>query len=135
MLYLIWQANHPELTYRGGQENIVHLEADLHAAVDWADAQPRRWAFTLSNAGARYFEDIADLTQLCKIDWAAVQARNWRQCKEGKQAEFLVELNFPWHLVERIGVFSRVIYQQVCNAMPASGHRPRAEVLTEWYYG
>jgi len=30
MLYLIHQANHPELAYRGGQDPIVHLEADLH---------------------------------------------------------------------------------------------------------
>jgi len=29
MLYLIHQANHPELVYRGGQDHIVHLEADL----------------------------------------------------------------------------------------------------------
>src|SRR5207249_3526329 len=26
MLYLIYMANHPELSYRGGQEPIVHLE-------------------------------------------------------------------------------------------------------------
>src|ERR1044071_8723338 len=31
MLYVIYQANHPELTYRGGQEPIVHMEADLDA--------------------------------------------------------------------------------------------------------
>ena len=29
MLYVIYKANHPELAYRGGQEPIVHLEADL----------------------------------------------------------------------------------------------------------
>ncbi len=33
MLHLIYRANHPELTYRGGQGPIVHLEADLHQAV------------------------------------------------------------------------------------------------------
>ena len=53
MLYLLCQANHPELTYRGGQVPIVHLEIDLQAAVQWADANDRRWAFTLSNAGSR----------------------------------------------------------------------------------
>jgi hypothetical protein len=31
MLYLIHQANHPELSYRGGQDPIVRLEADLKA--------------------------------------------------------------------------------------------------------
>ncbi|OPY88469.1 MAG: hypothetical protein A4E72_01335 [Syntrophus sp. PtaU1.Bin208] len=36
MLYLIYQGNHPDLDYRGGQGPIVHLEADLHASVAWA---------------------------------------------------------------------------------------------------
>lgn len=31
MLYVIHCANHPELIYRGGQEPIVHLEADLYS--------------------------------------------------------------------------------------------------------
>jgi hypothetical protein len=34
MLYLIYQGNHPELGYRGGQGPILHLEADLHATVE-----------------------------------------------------------------------------------------------------
>jgi ssDNA thymidine ADP-ribosyltransferase, DarT len=33
MLFVVHRANHPELTYRGGQQPIVHLEADLHAVV------------------------------------------------------------------------------------------------------
>ncbi|WP_257388976.1 DUF4433 domain-containing protein [Tahibacter caeni] len=37
MLFLLYRANHPELTYHGGQEPIVHLEADLYDAVDWAN--------------------------------------------------------------------------------------------------
>ena len=61
MLYLIFRANHPNLTYKGGQGPIVHLEADLRAAVDWAEEKGRKWAFTLSNAGLRYFEDRCDL--------------------------------------------------------------------------
>lgn len=74
MLYLIWQANNPELRYRGGQQPIVHLEADLHETVNWANANGQRWAFTLSNAGARYFEDRCDLGQLDEINWDAVAA-------------------------------------------------------------
>ncbi|HEX8755157.1 MAG TPA: DUF4433 domain-containing protein [Steroidobacteraceae bacterium] len=134
MLYLICQGNHPELSYRGGQGPIVHFEADLHAVVEWADAQSRRWAFTLSNAGARYFEDRSSLGQLGEIDWNAVHARDWRQCKDGKQAEFLLELSFPWHLVERIGVLSPATYTSALNAQPANGHRPPVEIRPEWYY-
>ena len=56
----------------------------------------RRWAFTSSNAGSNYFEDYAALARLDKIDWDAVQAMDWAQRKDGKQAEFLLESSFPW---------------------------------------
>ena len=39
MLYLIYQANHSELTYRGGQGPIIHLQADLHRCTAWAQQQ------------------------------------------------------------------------------------------------
>lgn len=133
MLFLIHKQN-PELTYKGGQGPIVHLESDLHATIAWANSNGRKWAFTLSNAGARYFEDRADPAQLGEVNWDAVQARDWRGDKEGKQAEFLVENGFPWQLVERIGVHSRLVYPTVLNALPVQGHRPRVEVLPEWYY-
>lgn len=137
MLYLLHMGNHQELTYRGGQALIVHLQADLHATVAWAAQQHRRWAFTLSNAGAYYFEDRADLTQLDEINWEAVQNDRWGgigSIKEGKQAEFLVERDFPWHLVERIGVYSREMYQLVVSCLPVSGHRPLIEIKSDWYY-
>jgi len=134
MLYLIYQGNHQELAYRGGQGPILHFEADLRATVAWADAQPTRWVFTNSNAGSRYFEDYNDLARLDKIDWNAVHALKWVQCKEGKQAEFLLENRFPWHLIERIGVQSPIVYRQVVNALPKHGRRPTVEVRPEWYY-
>jgi len=133
MLYLIHMRN-AELDYKGGQGPIVHLEADLHDAVAWAHANGRRWAFTLSNAGSRYFEDRADLARLGEIDWDAVEARQWSGCKERKQAEFLVEESFPWHLIERIGVYSGAINAQVAHALPVGGHRPPVAVLPAWYY-
>lgn len=134
MLYLIHRRN-PELTYQNGQEPIIHLQADLRTVVEWANAQPARWAFTLSNAGSYFFEDRSDLAHLGEINWPAVQATDWRGgLKEGKQAEFLLEQQFPWHLVERIGVTNRPIYQQVVNALPARGHRPQVEIRPDWYY-
>ena len=131
MLYLIHRGNHPELDYRGGQAPILHFEADLHAMAAWAHVQQRRWAFTLSNAGSCFFEDRCDLARLDEIDWAAVQAWDWRSCKEGKQAEFLVEHTAPWHLIERIGVFNRTFYQHVVNALPHDGHRPAVEIRAD----
>ncbi|MFY8085154.1 MAG: type II toxin-antitoxin system toxin DNA ADP-ribosyl transferase DarT [Rubrivivax sp.] len=133
MLFLIHRQN-ADLAYKGGQGPIIHLEADLHATVAWANAQPRRWAFTLSNAGSCYFEDRADLARLGDVDWDAVAARNWSACREAKQAEFLLEHSFPWHLVERIGVLSQPIATQVAQSLPVGGHRPPVQILPAWYY-
>lgn len=136
MLFLLHCANHPELAYRGGQGPILHLEADLREAVAWAEAQGRRWAFSLSNAGAVYTEFRNRLDQLDEVDWAAVAAADFRdaQIKEGKQAEFLVQDFFPWHLVRRIGVIDAGVYGQVLHAVSGAAHRPAVEVRREWYF-
>jgi hypothetical protein len=134
MLFIIRQANHPELNYQGGQGAVVHLQADLLASVAWANQQQRRWAFTLSNAGSYYFEDRCDLNQLGQLDWMAIQTNQWKECKEGKQAEFLMENNFPWHLIEKIGVYSPQIYQQVTHLIQHVAHKPAVEIKPDWYY-
>jgi len=133
MLYLIHRRN-AELTYQGGQTQIVHLESDLYETVAWANANNRRWAFTLSNAGSYYFEDRADLANLHEIDWDAVQARIWNQCKEAKQSEFLFEESLPWGPVRRIGVSNNIVYGQVLNTLQQQEHKPTVEVKTDWYY-
>ncbi|HEX3684895.1 MAG TPA: DUF4433 domain-containing protein [Bryobacteraceae bacterium] len=140
MLFLIHCDNDPELTYHGGQQPIVHLEADFLKAVEWANGNRKRWAFTLSNAGARYFEDRCDLRQLNEIQWEAVGANLWSgrgipsSVKEGKQAEFLIEECFPWQLVERIGVYSSAIANRVDQALAGTFHRPVVETRRDWYY-
>ncbi|MDB5538773.1 MAG: hypothetical protein JWQ89_500 [Devosia sp.] len=139
MLFMIFKRN-PELQYTGGQEPIVHLEGDLHRAITWANAAPRRWAFTLSNAGSNYFEDRADAAHLDQINWAAVANNGWgyngvdRSVKEGKQAEFLMETAFPWHLVERITVHSQAIALRADAALNGVAHRPPIQVKRDWYY-
>lgn len=135
MLYLIHRRN-PELAYQGGQVPIVHLVADLNAAVAWAQANQRRWAFTLSNAGSKYFEDRADLAQLPEIKWSSVQTNQWAgsPTKEQKQAEFLIEERFPWHLVEEIGVINQMVGQQAVQAVAGAAHRPATQIKPAWYY-
>jgi hypothetical protein len=128
MLYLLHMANHPELKYQGGQEPIIHLEADLFEVVHWANEQNRRWAFTLSNAGSYFFEDRCDLNNLGELDWNAIGTNTWSQCKDSKQAEFLIERCFPWHLVRRIGVRNTLVVDRVVEALDGARHRP--DVLT-----
>lgn len=143
MLSVINYANHPDLTYRGGQGPIVHLEADLHAVVQWANAQPCRWAFSLSNAGAKYAQFRNSLNDLNHIDWDAVASTDFsntsytpsgNQVKEGKQAEFLLHDAFPWSLVQRIGVASQAIAVKVHAALGGAAHQPPVSVQPNWYY-
>lgn len=136
MLYVIHCANHPELAYRGGQQPIVHLEADLQEVVAWAEANGRHWAFSLSNAGAYYTQFRTGLDRLDEINWDALAATDFRPAdvKEGKQAEFLIERSFPWSLVERIGIHSQGIAPRAAAAMQGAAHRPVIEIKRNWYY-
>ena len=143
MLFVIHCANNPELAYRGGQVPIVHLEADLGAVVAWANQQHRRWAFSLSNAGAGYAQFRDSLNDLGDIDWDAIASNNFsngsytpsgNQVKEGKQAEFLLHDAFPWGLVQRIGVASQAIATKAKAALANAPHRPHVSVQPNWYF-
>ena len=79
-------------------------------------------------------KDVYDLAHLSDIDWVTVNATNWSGCKEGKQAEFLVEQQFPWELVRRIGVHSQTVHRQVLELLSATRHNLIVEVKPEWYY-
>ncbi len=107
MLYILHRGNHPDLNYREGQQPIVHLQADLLDTVRLANQHGVRWAFSNTNAGARY---------------------------DGKQAEFLVFESFPWPLVERIGVASQAVLQQVQEVLADVAHQPPASVEPGWYF-
>lgn len=135
MLFLIHRRN-AELAYQGGQAPIVHLVADLNAVVAWAQASGQRWAFTLSNAGSYYFEDRCNLAQIGEINWNAVRTNQWSgsPTKEQKQAEFLIEQQFPWHLIERIAVYNQASGQRAVQAIAGAPHRPDVQIRSDWYY-
>ncbi|AWL98624.1 type II toxin-antitoxin system toxin DNA ADP-ribosyl transferase DarT [Bradyrhizobium amphicarpaeae] len=136
MLSIIWYANHPNLTYRGGQEPIIHLEADLLSTVAWAEKNNRRWAFSLANARAAYTQFRTGADRFGDINWNAVATSNFKapDVKEAKQAEFLVEESFPWHLVDRIGVHSQEMATRASAATQSAAHKPPIEVKRGWYY-
>ena len=136
MLYVLNMGNLPGVTYQGGQQPIVHLEADLHAVVAWANAHGRLWAFSTSNAGARYTNFYADLAGLNQINWAAIGNNVFRDSavKEPKQSEFLIHESFPWDLVERIGVISQGRQADVNGVITVSQHRPPVDVKRDWYF-
>lgn len=136
MLFLIYRSNHPDLSYRGGQRPIVHLEADLNRVVQWAEANNRKWAFSKSNAGAYYTKFFNQPDHFGEIDWEAVTALDFRDpmIKEGKQAEFLLLNDFPWHLIERIGVMDQQMAEQVALLERQAAYQPTVSVQRGWYY-
>ena len=136
MLYILHQANHPDLQYRGGQQPIVHLQADLHATVQWAETNAVRWAFSTSNAGAYYASFYASLDRLSEVNWTAVAATDWRApaLRDGKQAEFLICDWFPWQLIEKIGVISQNVGNEVESLLAGAAHAPVVNVERGWYY-
>jgi hypothetical protein len=134
MLYMLYRMNHPDINYRNGQEPIIHLEASLIDAVNWANSQGVRWAFTSSNAGSYYFEDFSDLRNLDMIDWDVVNATQWQEHRDKKQAEFLIEKFFPWSLFSGIGVYSDIYCQRVNSELVNAQHKPVVAVKRCWYY-
>lgn len=136
MLFIIYCNNHPDMTYRGGQQPILHLQADMKTAMKWADEQGVRWAFSDRNAGSYYTDFYNSVDDLDKIDWNAVRENDFRDpmVKEGKQAELLVHDIFPWHLVEKIGVIDATMQHQVNTILQHANHKPVVNVERSWYY-
>ncbi len=136
MLFLIYRGNHPDLPFRDGQGEIVHLEADLNSVVGWATGANRPWAFSPSSAGASYTRFENSLARLDQLDWAAIANTDFRDSdvKEAKQAEFLVHEAFPWPLVTRIGVISTSVQNNVARTIQAASHKPTVAVMPNWYY-
>lgn len=73
MLYMM-SVNSCNMEYQGGQDNIIHLEADLMSSIAWANTNFRSWVFTSSNAGSRYFQDTNNISNLSRLNWNAINA-------------------------------------------------------------
>ena len=109
MLYMLHMGNHPDISYKGGQQPIVHLQADFHKVINWANSNSVSWAFSNGNAGSRLTNFYNHPSKLNEIDWDSVSSSDFRDAKikEGKQAEFLMFDVFPWTLIEKIGIINK----------------------------
>lgn len=74
------------------------------------------------------------MAQLDELDWESINTRYWQDCKEAKQAEFLLEQSFPWELVRRVRVSSQRFYTAVRAALAAGNHQPHLAMMPDWYY-
>jgi ssDNA thymidine ADP-ribosyltransferase, DarT len=136
MLYILRKGNHPEVSYRGGQQPIVHLQADFYQVIHWANANAVPWAFSSGNAGSYLTRFYNDPAQLSEINWDAVTATDFRDAKvkEGKQAEFLLFNVFPWTWVEKVGTIDNRIVSRVQTALAIADHQPAIAIEPSWYF-
>lgn len=42
--------------------------------------------------------------------------------------------NFPWPLVQRIGVRTSKVQEEVAKRLASAAHRPSVQVRLDWYY-
>ena len=133
MLYMFYKDDHPEITYHGGQEPIIHLVADIQQAVRWAEHNNKHYLFTSLNAGSNVFEEYTNLDDLNELKWEVITSNFWQGEREHKQAEFLMESHFPWNLIETIGVYSQQEANQV-NSILSGADRPQISIQRNWYY-
>ena len=134
MLYLIYKQNHPQLTYTGGQNEIIHLRLCMHCCIAWADKNNLRWVFTDSNAGSNHFREFNNLSDLKELDWQAIVAHKWKEIRHKKQAEFLIENKVCFKNVLEIGVKNETTRQQVVNMLGNSNYSPIVNIKSDWYY-
>lgn len=136
MLYVIHRADSGDLTYHGGQEPVIHLVINLAKIIRWASSYAVRWAFTTSNAGSHYFEDFNTVNDLSKLNWQAIDARYWADpnIREAKQAEFLLEKQLPWHLVDAVGVYNGRTKAEVEQLLGSLNDYTPVYIQPSWYY-
>jgi uncharacterized protein (DUF433 family) len=136
MLYILHMGNHPDVSYKGGQGSMIHLQADFHTVIEWANSNKVRWAFSNGNAGAYLTTFYNHPSKLSEIDWTAVSATDFRDAKmkEGKQAEFLMFDVFPWTLIDKIGTINSTIATKVQTAIANAEHQPTIAPEPSWYF-
>jgi hypothetical protein len=129
ILCAIWKRS---TNYQGGQEQVVHLEVPIQAAIDGG----RRWMFTNMHAELKIADYYNDLGHLGKLRWDYINSNNFttEERKTHKQAEFLVQYQVPWSCVKRIGVRNEAVAGQVRLALESAIHRPAVVIQPSWYY-
>ena len=136
MLYVIHQKNNPGLTYTGGQSSIVHIVANLYEVIQKVETEQRRWVFTDRNAAATYAQDYNSLPDLSKLHWEHIEANIWNnpEVREYKQAEFLIELLFPFELTQEIAVYDDEHKIEVQKILQYYNIPIPVNVRKNWYY-
>ena len=136
MLYILRMGNHPDVIYRGGQQPIVHLQADFHQVITWANSNAALGLSAVAMQAPTSPVSTTILPNFGEIDWEAVTATDFRDAKikEGKQAEFLLFNVFPWTLIEKVGTINNTIATKAQTALAIADHQPSIAIEPTWYF-
>ncbi|MDX1990574.1 MAG: DUF4433 domain-containing protein [Candidatus Obscuribacter sp.] len=121
--------------YTRGQKSIVYLVSSAEAI-----ARNRNFVFTDGHGIMRFTAYFNDLSDLNKIDWDIMVAKYWANTledgdrKRRRQAEFLVHRDFPWELIDSIGVLNSEIKKCVLEKIKSCAHQPQVKVMEDWYF-
>ncbi|RBP84714.1 DUF4433 domain-containing protein [Marinomonas rhizomae] len=128
MLYVIHR-RHKD--FDGGQERVLHLISD----TDTVRSTNQHCFFTDIHADLDYAEQIDDFTRISELDiQRIINERYWQDFKEEKQAEFLAYESVQWRAINRIGVRSQAVADEVHVLLQLARYKPLVEVRPEWYY-
>lgn len=139
MLYVISQANSPDLTYKGGQNPIVYLRFDFERVWEWAKASGLRTIITNGNASAAHAESYVEKGAVRGLDWDAIGQTQWGGddlIKHRKAAELLVEDRVSAELIAEIGAIADPYCQSVAMVVTRHPQFKRIPInpRREWYF-
>lgn len=137
MLYPIYKRTHKDITYRGGQRNVIHLVSNVNDAISWANKNKKTWAFSDRNASIGHVKFYYDRADLSKLRWDVMAVKDFSRDSEVReviQSEFLVRDSFAWELINEIAVYDEAIRRQVGVLLENAKHKPIVTVHKEWYY-
>ena len=124
--------------YAQGQEPLIYLVSSAQIVEE----SGARFVFSDGHGIAAFTILYDDLASLDQVDWSTVSARYWKDTlddmdrKRRKQAEFLINRECDWALIQEIGVVTKTMKTRVegiLSRFDCALHRP-VNVRQRWYY-
>jgi hypothetical protein len=121
--------------YASGQKEIVYLVSSLERVV----RHTNDWCFTDGHGVEAVTQFYTNRNEIPKIDWNVIDHWSWKNTQEDndrkrrKQAEFLVKDFFPWHLIEKIGVYDKA-HKEFVEQLLVQPNDPIINIEPKWYY-
>lgn len=135
MLYVLYQRNHPDLSYHGGQAPILHLVFNPIEVADWAESERLKFFITSETAACKHFNVSQNLDFINELNWEAIQAKQWDDVCSEKAAEFLVESRVSIACLTGIATYNEEYAEKVKVILKAASREDiPVKTVPDWYY-